>query len=126
VKAKKPGIILKVLLLLLLLTAPSFVLAESLPVTEQQKIETLITQVGSLKDAAFVRNGSTYSAWTAVLFLRGKWNANTSAIKTAHDFIDKIGTMSGTSGEPYLIRFGDGKEIHSRDYLLAELKKIEP
>jgi uncharacterized protein DUF5329 len=126
VKAKKPGIILNVLLFLLLLTAPSFVLAQSLPVTEQQKIETLITQVGNLKDAIFIRNGSNYGAWTAVVFLRGKWNANASAIKTAHDFIDKIGTMSGTSGEPYLIRFRDGIEIHSRDYLLAELKKIEP
>ena len=125
-KAKKLGIILKVLLLLLLLTAPSFVLAQSLPVTEQQKIETLITQVGSLKDAIFIRNGSKYGAWTAVVFLRGKWNANASAIKNAHDFVDKVGTMSGTSGEPYLIRFSDGKEIHSRDYLLAELKKIEP
>jgi hypothetical protein len=111
---------------LLLLTAPSFVLAQSLPVTEQQKIETLITQVGNLKDAIFIRNGSKYGAWTAVVFLRGKWNANVSDIKTAHDFIDKVATMSGTSGEPYLIRFRDGKEIHSRDYLLAELKKIEP
>ncbi|HWH76563.1 MAG TPA: DUF5329 family protein, partial [Candidatus Binatus sp.] len=114
-RAKKLGI-LNVLLLLLLLATPSFLLAQNLPVTETQKIETLIKQVGDLKDAAFVRNGSTYSAWTAVIFLRGKWNANASDIKTAHDFIDKVATMSGTSGEPYLIRFHDGKEIHSRDY----------
>ena len=117
---------LNILALLLMLAAPSILLAQTLPVTENQKIETLIKQVGDLKDVAFVRNGSTYSAWTAVLFLRGKWNANVSDIKTARDFIDKVATMSGTSGEPYLIRFHDGKEIHSREYLLAELKKIEP
>ena len=115
-----------IVLLLLILAAPSILLAENLPVTENQKIETLIKHVGDLKDATFVRNGSAYASWTAVLFLRGKWNANVSDIKTARDFIDKVATMSGTSGEPYLIRFRDGKEIHSRDYLLAELKKIEP
>jgi hypothetical protein len=42
-----------------------------------------------------------------------------------HDFIDKIGTMSGTSGKPYLIRFKDGSEMKSRDVLLAALNKIE-
>lgn len=116
----------KILLLLLLLSAPSFLLAQTLPVTEMQKIEALIKQVGDLKDAKFVRNGSPYAPWTAVLFLRGKWNANASNIKTARDFIDKVATMSSTSGEPYLIRFDNGKEMHSRDFLLAELKKIEP
>ena len=28
-------------------------------------------------------------------------------------------------GKPYLIRFKDGREMKSRDFLLAELKKIE-
>ena len=117
---------LDILLLLLVLAAPSFLFAQSLPVTEKQKIETLIKQVGDLKDAKFVRNGSLYAPWTAVLFLRGKWNANASDIRTARDFIDKVATLSGTSGEPYLIRFDNGKEVHSRDFLVAELKKIEP
>ncbi len=116
---------LYVVLLLLLLAAPSFLLAQSLPVAENQKIETLIKQVGDLKDAKFVRNGSTYEPSTAVWFLRGKWNFNSSDVKSARDFIDKVASMSGTSGKPYLIRFNDGKEIHSRDFLLAELKKIE-
>ena len=40
---------------------------------EKQKIEALIKQVGDLKDAHFVRNGSTYEPATAVRFLRGKW-----------------------------------------------------
>jgi hypothetical protein len=33
--------------------------------------------------------------------------------------------MSGTSGKPYLIRFKDGKEIKSREFLLEELRKLE-
>jgi hypothetical protein len=56
----------------------------------------------------------------------GKWDANAAEIKTARDFIDKIASLSGTSGKPYLIRFKDGREITSREYLLAELQKLEP
>ena len=47
-------------------------------------------------------------------------------VKTARDFIDKVASASGTSGKPYLIRFKDGHEIKSQEFLLAELKKIEP
>ena len=55
---------------------PSLCLAQSAPAAEKQKIEALIKQVGDLKDAKFVRNGSTYEPATAVRFLRGKWEAN--------------------------------------------------
>jgi len=109
----------------LLVAMPSWVLAQSLPAAEKQKIEALIKQVGDLKEAKFIRNGSTYEPSTAVRFLRGKWDANSSDVRSARDFIDKVATMSGTSGKPYYIRFKDGKEIQSRDFLLIELKKIE-
>lgn len=119
------GRIMFAVVLLVSLTAPSFVRAQNLPAAEKQKIETLIRQVAELKDAKFVRNGWTYEPSTAVRFLRGKWDANSSDVKSARDFIDKVATISGTSGKPYLIRFKDGKEIKSSDFLLAELKKIE-
>ena len=112
--------------LFLLVAAPSFLHAQNLPVTEKQKIEALIKQVGDIKDAKFIRNGSTYEVSSAVRLLRGKWNANAAEVKSARDFIDKVASMSGTSGKPYLIRFKDGREIESREYLLAELQKLEP
>jgi hypothetical protein len=95
------------------------------PAAEHQKIESLIKRVGDLKNAKFIRNGSTYEVATAVRFLRGKWDANADDVKTARDFIDKVASISGTSGKPYLIRFNDGREIKSREYLLAELQKLE-
>jgi len=119
------GRIIIAVALLAILTAPSFVQAQDLPAPEKQKIETLIKQVGDLKEAKFVRNGSTYAPATAVRFLRGKLDANKADIKTVRDFIDKVATKSGTSGKPYLMRFNDGKEIPSREFLLAELKKLE-
>ena len=104
----------------------SFVRAQDLPNSEKQKIETLIKQVANLKDAKFVRNGSAYNADSAAVFLRRKWRANESEVKTAQDFIDKVASFSGTSGKPYLIRFKDGSESQSRDFLLAQLKKLDP
>jgi Family of unknown function (DUF5329) len=103
----------------------SFVQAQNLSNSEKQKIEALIKQVANLKDAKFVRNDSTYNADSAATFLRRKWGANESEVKTARDFIDKVASFSGTSGKPYLIRFKDGSEIKSRDFLLAQLKKLD-
>lgn len=110
--------------LLLGLAIPSFVRAQTLPTDEKQKIETLIKQVAALKDARFFRNGSSYNANTAVTFLQLKWEANAANVKSAFDFIDKIASISGI-GKPYFIRLKDGREILGRDFLLAELKKLD-
>jgi hypothetical protein len=99
--------------------------AQSAPASERQKIEALIARVGDLKGAKIVRNGWSYEPSTAVRFLRGKWAARDAEIMTVRDFIDKVASVSGTSGQPYLIRFKDGRESLSRDFLFAELKKIE-
>jgi hypothetical protein len=95
------------------------------PVSEKQKIEALIKHVEGLKDAKFVRNGTEYDAKAAAAFLRGKWDANAAAIKTAKDFIEKAASVSSTTGRPYLIRLKGGKEMKSGDYLRAELQKLE-
>src|SRR3712207_4415959 len=70
---------------------------------EKQKIEALIKHVEGLKDAKFVRNGSEYDAKSAARFLRGKWDPE--KVKSATEFIEKVASVSGSSGQPYLIRF---------------------
>jgi len=112
-------------LLLIFAACPGFSRAQSAPSAEKQKIEALIKEVSNLKDAKFVRNGSIYEPSTAVRFLRGKWEAHDAQVTTARDFIDKVASSSGTSGKPYLIRFKDGRELKSRDFLLTELEKLE-
>jgi hypothetical protein len=99
--------------------------AQTAPAAERQKIEALIKSIADAKDLQFVRNGKTYDATIAVKFLRGKLAANDAEVKTARGFIDKVASFSGTSGKPYLIRRSDGSEIKSKDYLLAELRKLE-
>jgi Family of unknown function (DUF5329) len=117
-----------ILLFAFILVGGNFSLAraQDLPDSEKQKIENLIKQVANLKDAKFVRNGSAYNADSAAIFLRRKWQANESNVKTARDFIDKVASFSSTSGKPYLIRFKDGSESQSRDFLLSQLKKLDP
>ena len=113
------------MVLLVALTATLGLWAAEKPVTEKEKIEALIKNIENLKDATFIRNDRDYGAKVAAKFLRGKWQAREKEIKTAMDFIDKVATVSGTSGKPYVIRFKDAREIKCGDYLTAELKKME-
>ena len=92
---------------------------------EKAKIESLISHLENLKDATFIRNGSDYDPKSAAKFLRGKWQANDKDIKTAADFIAKAATLSSTTGKPYLIRFKDGTQANSGDYLTARLKELK-
>ena len=110
---------------LLLSAALVPVQAQATPMSETQKIEALIRHIEGLQGAKFVRNGSEYDAKTAGKFLRRKWEANKADIQTAEDFIEKAASVSSTSGKPYLIRFQDGTETKSGDYLRAELKKFK-
>ena len=95
------------------------------PLDEQAKIEALIKHVTELQDAVFLRNGQEYQATHAARFMRGKWEASAAEIKTAEDFIVRAASVSSTSGKPYLIRFKDGTEVTSGDYLRTQLKQIE-
>jgi hypothetical protein len=92
--------------------------------SEKEKIEALIKHVGALGDAVFIRNGSDYDAATAARFLRGKWEKDPD-VRTAKDFIARVASVSSTSGKAYLIRFKDGREVKSGEYLTKELEKIE-
>ena len=111
--------------LVLFLGGVPVVHAESISAVEKEKIEALIKIVAGMNDATFVRNGTDYNAQAAERFLRLKWAANSSQVKTAEDFVQNIGSRSGTSGAAYLIRFKDGREVQSREFLMTALNKLE-
>ena len=121
----RPPLAAIVTLVLSLLVLGRAAVADDLPAAEKQKIEALLKHVEGLKDAKFVRNDSEYDAKTAAKFLRGKWDSNESKIKSAKDFIEKAASVSSTSGKPYLIRFKDGKDVKTGDYLSEQLKNLE-
>lgn len=90
---------------------------------EKSRIEGLIQHIEGLSDAKFIRNGKSYDSRNAAKFLRGKWESKAKEIKTAAEFIDKVASVSGTTGKPYLIRFKDGREVECGAYLRKELAK---
>jgi len=104
---------------------PVLVMEQPAKPTEAQKIETIIHVLENLKDAQFIRNGSTYNAAEAGAHLRMKWKRAGHAVKTAPDFIRICGSGSSMSGKPYLIRYKDGHEVKAGDFLWTELKKLE-
>lgn len=93
---------------------------------ETAKIDALLTQLETLKDATFIRNDSVMQPKEAAALMRKKLESMSKEIKTANDFIDKIMTASSSGAKkPYVLRFKDGKETKCADYLKAELKKLE-
>ncbi|HEX3140234.1 MAG TPA: DUF5329 family protein [Rhizobacter sp.] len=95
------------------------------PPAEQARIERLIQYVESQKDIRFVRNGGVYSSKDAAKFLRGKFNKMGEHVGTAQQFIEQIASRSSTSGEPYLIRHADGREVSAAKFLGDELARMD-
>ncbi len=95
------------------------------PLSETEKIERLIVSIEHLENATFIRNGTAYTAIDAAAHIRSKLKYAGNRIKTAEQFIEHLATRSSQSGEPYLIRFQDGREVQSAEFLRQELKKLE-
>ena len=98
---------------------------EQKELTEDQKIDSLITAVEKLKDARFIRNGKEYDCAAAADHMRRKRKVAGDKVKTARDFIAGIASKSSRSGKPYMIKFKDGKEMTSEAFLTKELEKLE-
>ena len=108
----------------LLIVAIAAAAADGLSAAERTRIEALIAAVAGMTDVAFIRNGRSYDAGTAAEFLRRKWQRHAAEVRSAEDFIDKIASTSSTTGEPYRIRFADGRERPCADALREELEQI--
>lgn len=93
--------------------------------SEQARIDRLIRSIRERKDALFIRNGREYSCAQAAEFLQGKLKWQIDRIATVHDFIDRIGSRSDTSGDIYRVRLADGRVVSSADFLRGQLAHIE-
>ena len=91
---------------------------------EGQKIEALLASLKDIPGAVFVRNGTDYTADHAVDHLRRKLTAAGQRVKTAEDFILCCASGSSMSGEPYRIKFPDGRIVNSADYFRAKLNDL--
>ncbi|MBC7994875.1 MAG: DUF5329 family protein [Rhizobacter sp.] len=92
---------------------------------ERARIERLIEFVEAQKDIRFVRNGTAYSPKDAAKFLRSKFEKMGEHVNTAQQFIEQIASKSSTSGEVYLIRHADRREVPAARFLGDELKRMD-
>lgn len=88
------------------------------------EIEALIETVRSLGGAVFIRNGSEHTPAEAADHLKLKWTKQSQKIRTAEDFIELCATKSIMSGSSYTIRFADGHEELSADFMKTVLNQL--
>lgn len=108
-----------------LIAIPLFcLLAARLLAGPTEEIESLLSYVGNLSGAKFVRNGEAHAPADAVAHMRLKWSKQKGRINTAEDFIAQCASKSTVSGKPYLIRYDDGREETAGKVLLRRLAEI--
>ncbi|HVN45709.1 MAG TPA: DUF5329 domain-containing protein [Steroidobacteraceae bacterium] len=112
-----------VLLAMLCLVAAAH--AGELAPRERARIDHLLAIVGSLQHAQFIRNGTAYDSATAVSHLRLKWRAAGTRVQTAEDFIRDCASQSSLTGQPYEIRFSDGRTVAAADFLRQQLREFD-
>ena len=88
----------------------------------QAEIDFLLDRVQE-SGYLFVRNGSEHDCVGAARHMRRKYEhfLKEGEIDSVEDFIDLAGTKSLITGRAYLVRLPDGSEIHTADWLRAEL-----
>ncbi len=88
----------------------------------QQEIDYLLSRLET-SDCRFFRNGDWYDAARARQHLERKyaWLAKRDLVASAEQFIERAGTKSSRSGEPYFVQCAGGPVIPSADWLMREL-----
>ena len=116
---------MKALTFVFALLAAAVVHAQQPALSNEQKIEALIASVAELRGAVFIRNGSEYDGKTAADHLRTKREKAGSRVKTPDDFIRLCGSSSSMTGEPYQIRYSDGRTEPAEAFLRTRLAELE-
>ncbi len=108
----------RVLVLLVICHAFPVRAAESL----EQTIAFLLHRIETA-DATFIRNGQAHTPQEAVAHVRAKYEHFKGQIKTPEDFIRLAATKSLLTGQPYLVRTRDGKEMPLNAWLSNALRE---
>jgi hypothetical protein len=88
----------------------------------EQTINYLLDYVGK-SDATFIRNGQKHTPEEAANHIKAKYEHFKNEIKTPEDFIRLAASKSLLTGEPYLVRAPDGKEMRLDIWLTNALKE---
>jgi hypothetical protein len=84
---------------------------------------TWLLQYMEKADVKFIRSGKEYTPQEGADHLRLKLGKAGGKVKTAEDFIDGIASKSYLNGDPYLVKFRDGKTQPTGPWLKEALAK---
>lgn len=93
--------------------------------TEAERIEALLDRLAN-SDATFVREGIDYNGAEAAAHLRSKVAAVRDQVGTLEEFIEKVGSRSSTTGNPYYVKTSDGTTIEAGTWLRQLAGALEP
>ncbi|RPE81445.1 DUF5329 domain-containing protein [Vulcaniibacterium tengchongense] len=116
---RKPG---RILLLLAACAAGPACAQSSTPAPAAREIEALIAALGR-SNCEFQRNGRWHGAAEAQAHLRRKyeWLRRRDLAGSAEQFIERAGSRSSTTGQPYRVRCPGQPETGSAQWLRARL-----
>jgi hypothetical protein len=93
--------------------------------TADETIKYLLDYVAG-SYCTFIRNGEPHTGKEAADHFKAKYEHFKNEIKTPEDFIQIAATKSMITGDPYLVKTADGKEISCAEWLgkvLADYRK---
>lgn len=110
--------------LLLALGLASNIAFGALDAQSQREVDALLSFVGQ-SHCTFFRNGKAYAAVDAQKHLELKLNylLQRNKVNSAEQFIERAGTQSSLSGQPYRVNCG-GSERATADWLKEELRLL--
>ncbi len=104
----------------------SLVISNAIPSHAEESLEQTIAFLQhriETADATFIRNGQAHTPQEAVAHVRSKYEHFKAQIKTPEDFIRLAATKSLLTGQPYLVRTRDGKEMPLNAWLSNALRE---
>jgi hypothetical protein len=87
----------------------------------EQTIDYLLHRIEASK-VTFIRNGKEHAPAEAASHIKEKYDHFKEEIKTPEDFIRLSASKSLLTGQPYLVRTPDGKEMHLDAWLTGALE----
>jgi hypothetical protein len=96
----------------------TFAFAQTVPLDKDlnQAVGYLLDSVAN-SDSTFIRNGSSHTGKEAADHMRVKYDYYKTDIKTPEDFIRLAASKSVLSGQLYLVKTADGKQMTSAEWL---------
>jgi hypothetical protein len=112
--------------LLLFLLAVCFALAgtaASLSPAARAEIDSLLSRLEA-SSCTFNRNGTWYPPAEAKVHLlrKLKYLEDRGAVQSAEQFIERAASGSSTTGQPYLVKCGNGAPVQSGTWLRSQLQ----